>query len=93
MPPQLMELMRHESIGTTLRFYVGRNAEKTADAAWAAYEAARGGQQATPAGGPINTSVNSEARRASDPSPRNDASRCFATACEVPPEGLEPSTF
>lgn len=30
MPQTLMELMRHESIETTLKFYVGRNAEKTA---------------------------------------------------------------
>ena len=31
MPPVLMELMRHESIETTMRFYVGRNAQSTAD--------------------------------------------------------------
>ena len=42
MPAQLMELMRHEYIETTLRFYVGRNAQRTAEAAWAAYEAAGG---------------------------------------------------
>jgi hypothetical protein len=46
MPAQLMELMRHESIETTLRFYVGRNAQRTAEAAWLAYEAAQGGFQA-----------------------------------------------
>ena len=39
MPAQLMELMRHESIETTLRFYVGTDAQRTADAAWAAFEA------------------------------------------------------
>lgn len=38
MPQILMELMRHESIETTLRFYVGRNAAKTADVLWAAHE-------------------------------------------------------
>jgi hypothetical protein len=37
MPQVLMVLMRHESIQTTMRYYVGRNAEATADAAWAAY--------------------------------------------------------
>jgi integrase len=42
MPQVLMELMRHESIDTTMKFYVGRNAEKTADALWAAHEAANG---------------------------------------------------
>ena len=31
MPQTLMVLMRHESIETTLRYYVGRNAETTAE--------------------------------------------------------------
>ncbi len=29
-----MQLMRHESMETTLKFYVGRNAEKAAEAIW-----------------------------------------------------------
>jgi integrase len=37
MPAQLQELMRHESIETTLRYYVGTNATRTADACWEAY--------------------------------------------------------
>jgi hypothetical protein len=37
MPAQLMELMRHESIETTLRFYVGTNAQRTNDVIWEAY--------------------------------------------------------
>jgi len=48
MPAQLMELMRHESIETTLRFYVGTDAQRTADAAWAAFDRA-GGPFLTPA--------------------------------------------
>lgn len=40
MPAQLKELMRHESIETTLRFYVATDAQRTAEAAWAAYERA-----------------------------------------------------
>ena len=40
MPQQLMELMRHESIDTTLRYYVGRNAQATAAVLWAAHRAA-----------------------------------------------------
>jgi integrase len=40
MPAQLMELMRHESIDTTLSYYVGRNAERTAAMLWAAYSKA-----------------------------------------------------
>ena len=38
MPQVLMELMRHESIETTNRYYVGRNAQATADIIWAAAE-------------------------------------------------------
>jgi len=34
MPAQLMELMRHESIDTTLRYYVGIDAQRTAEAAY-----------------------------------------------------------
>ena len=36
MPKELKEVMRHRSIETTMRYYVGRNAEQTADALWAA---------------------------------------------------------
>lgn len=36
MPAVLQELMRHESIETTMLFYVGRNAENTAAVLWAA---------------------------------------------------------
>ncbi|MBW3597693.1 MAG: site-specific integrase [Planctomycetes bacterium] len=56
MPQQLMELMRHESIETTMKFYVGRNAERTADAIWEAFSAGSGNsfgntsQQRTPTG-------------------------------------------
>jgi integrase len=35
MPPVLKELMRHASIDTTMRFYVGRNAEAMAKLLWA----------------------------------------------------------
>ena len=40
MPQQLMELMRHESIETTLRYYVGRNAKRTAAVLWQAHDTA-----------------------------------------------------
>ena len=36
MPQVLMELMLHESIETTLRYYVGRNAQATAVILWEA---------------------------------------------------------
>ncbi len=35
-----LELMRYESIETTLRFDAGTDAQRTAEAAWAAYEQA-----------------------------------------------------
>lgn len=35
MPVVLKELMRHRSIDTTLKYYVGRDAEQTADVLWA----------------------------------------------------------
>jgi integrase len=35
MPTVLRELMRHTDIGTTMKYYVGQNAESTADAVWA----------------------------------------------------------
>jgi hypothetical protein len=58
MPKDLMELMRHEDIGTTLKFCVGQNAQKTADRTSAAYEAVQARQQAGQKVGPVNTSVN-----------------------------------
>jgi hypothetical protein len=37
MPAVLQQLMRHESVETTMRFYVGQNADATADAVWDAW--------------------------------------------------------
>ena len=41
MPQVLMELMRHESIDTTLKYYVGRNAQRTAKVLREAYDQAK----------------------------------------------------
>lgn len=38
MPAVLMELMRHDSIETTMKFYVGQQAESIADEIWQAHE-------------------------------------------------------
>ena len=52
MPQVLMELMRHESIETTLRYYVGKNAQTTAAVLWDAHRAANGNTSSnTPANG------------------------------------------
>jgi integrase len=40
MPRVLMQLMRHESIETTMRYYVGRSVQATADVVWEAYRRA-----------------------------------------------------
>ena len=36
MPPVLMEMMRHSKIETTMKFYVGENADATAEELWSA---------------------------------------------------------
>ncbi len=38
MPKVLQELMRHASIETTLKYYVGQNAQSTADLLWEAHD-------------------------------------------------------
>ena len=43
MPMDLMILMRHESIDTTLRYYVGRNAQNMAKTLWEAHKSAVSG--------------------------------------------------
>jgi integrase len=56
MPQVLMELMRHESIDTTLRFYVGRNAQRTAKILREAYDQARKAKESRDEDGPRDTS-------------------------------------
>lgn len=58
MPAVLKDLMRHTDLSTTMKFYVGQNAEQNAAAIWAAV-----GQN--PADLRVNTFVNSEGE--SDP--------------------------
>ncbi|REJ92496.1 MAG: site-specific integrase [Planctomycetota bacterium] len=50
MPQVLKELMRHASIETTMKYYVGHNAELTADAVWEAYGSAEGKTSPTRSG-------------------------------------------
>ncbi len=51
MPQVLMELMRHESIDTTLKYYVGRNAQRTSKVLRDAYEKAQAGKGQKEGGG------------------------------------------
>jgi len=62
MPQVLMELMRHENIETTMRFYVGRNAERTADVLWGVFESQTGS---------IDQNAKGEAEPRNENTPRN----------------------
>ena len=59
----------HESIDTTLRYYVGTDAQRTADAAWAAFERSTGpfltpAPNGAPNGGPSTPSGGGRRRAA-----------------------------
>jgi integrase len=58
MPAVLQQLMRHESIETTMRFYVGRDADAVADVLWQAVEPASIGPEGNKTGniGPVSRS-------------------------------------
>lgn len=74
MPQVLKELMRHESIETTLKYYVGRNAQTTADVLWAAHAVATG------EGNTFGDKRGSEPEGASE--------RLDATGCHVEPSKI-----
>ena len=71
MPPQLMELMRHQNIETTLRYYVGVNAQENAQRIWAAFErhAPAGAQEsiAVPKGNKRGNNCPSDHQKTSRP--------------------------
>ena len=62
MPQVLMALMRHESIETTMRYYVGRNATVTADAVWKAYESQEGTVSGTSGPRPVVETAEANAQ-------------------------------
>ena len=70
LPAELRELMRHADIQTTMRYYVGQDAESTADALWAAYEKAKNGN--TGAVGNIHGNIGPHSGNGGGP--RNDES-------------------
>jgi integrase len=67
MPVQLMELMRHKNIETTLRYYVGANAQRTAQTIWAAFEQ-HGSATPTAPVGEVDLEAARNKKRNSDPS-------------------------
>jgi integrase len=69
MPAILMEMMRHESITTTMKFYIGRSAAATADVIWQAFA------NATANGKRKGDSLgDSQAKSTKPPSEKNDES-------------------
>jgi integrase len=60
MPAVLQQLMRHESIETTMRYYVGRNAETAAQAVWDGFQAASGNTLGNTAGFPPSSGERRE---------------------------------
>ena len=58
MPAVLQQLMRHASIETTMKYYVGKNAEATADVAWEAVGNTLGNTHPiSTASNPANTTI------------------------------------
>jgi len=82
MPTVLQALMRHESIETTLRYYVGRNAQNTAKVLWEAHKRVAAG----------NTLSNSGEIRHDSAVRTGDSTSDGAKGCEVDPGGFEPPT-
>ena len=81
MPKNLQELMRHESIETTMKYYVGRNAEATADLLWEAHKNATSNKTG-------NTTQNRDGSGGS----KNALSGAAKGVTKVETKGLEPST-
>lgn len=72
MPAVLQQLMRHESIETTLRFYVGRDAAAVADVLWQAAQDC-GSVPAPQKSNKSSNSGESDARKGSKESPQSVA--------------------
>jgi integrase len=82
LPKELMEVMRHRSIETTMRYYVGRNAKKTGSAMRMAYNRTKVSIQVSAADSELTTARMKKA-----------ASRYDVAAYSVGPTGFEPATF
>ena len=67
MPVQLMEVIRHKNIETTLRYYVRANTQRTAQTIWAAFEQ-HGSATPTSPVGEADMEAARNKKRNSDPS-------------------------
>jgi len=87
MPTDLMVLMRHTSINTTLRFYVGRNAESTAETLWS-IAGRKGASNGATAGATENPNPP---QGVANGSVKFDATACEQNSYGVAEAGLEPA--
>lgn len=76
MPQILMQLMRHESIETTMRFYVGKNAQTAADVLWQAMPGNTSGNSlpVTDSGNAVNPCSEKRTRQESNLQPTDPKS-------------------
>jgi integrase len=72
MPPILMQLMRHESIDTTMRFYVGRSVEATTEVLCAAYRNNSSPEERKPGANRESRQERDTLRDTGPKSPQND---------------------
>jgi hypothetical protein len=82
MPQVLMALMRHEKIETTMRYYVGRNANTVADAVWAVVEKSQEGTV-------LDTITNAGAKKKG---PRLTQPLALTIFSQARATGIEPAT-
>ncbi len=82
MPTVLMELMRHESIETTLKYYVEQNAQETAKTLWEAHKKVTRG----------NNLGNTAQEMPSPAVAAGDLNQVAKMAYGVGPGGFEPPT-
>ena len=85
MPHQWMELMRHESIETTNRYYVGRNAQTTAQLLWEKFGGQEKGQNAAGKGLEGNILSNNGPDRPESPVGAGHLSPNAETVCDIRP--------
>jgi len=86
-PATLQLLMRHADISTTMKYYVAQDAADVADELWATHTSntrPAGNTQTRPAKRPGNTVGNTEADRASDPSPETTQAVAMQRLVECP---------
>jgi len=85
MPAVLKELMRHESIDTTLKYYVGRNARATATVLWEAHRAIQAAATSTPA--------SDESPESPDEAPNKPPPDKSSPPRDPPPKDLPPPSL